>query len=63
MAKPCFIKKKSAPPVCGVHNVALVPRESSSNSEASRFGDFIYLECPVTRQVVNDGLQDAPDLG
>ena len=63
MVKPCFIKKDSNPPVCGVHNVPLKPRESSREVATSRFGDFAFFACPVTGQVVNDGLQDARDLG
>jgi hypothetical protein len=54
MAKQCFIKKKSNPPMCGVHNVALIERESSDDSAVSRFGDFTFLVCPVSGQILDD---------
>jgi len=53
MARPCFIKKASNPPACGVHKVPLVRKESSESFVASKFGDFNFLVCPVSNQVVD----------
>jgi len=54
MAKPCYLKKGSNPPVCGVHNVPLEPHESSEDMDTQRFGEFAFLKCPVSGAVVND---------
>jgi hypothetical protein len=54
MARRCFRKKGSNPPVCGVHQVPLTQKESSDDSDTSRFGNFTYLACPVSGQVLND---------
>jgi hypothetical protein len=40
MAETCFRKKDSNPPVCGVHSVLLVRKQSSDDLTASKFGDF-----------------------
>jgi hypothetical protein len=40
--------------VCGVHNVRLVQRQSSRDSATSTFGDFTFLVCPVSGQVLGD---------
>ena len=53
MTSRCFRKKGSDPPVCGVHGVPLVQRQSSEYSVSSRVGDFVFLVCPVSGQVVD----------
>jgi hypothetical protein len=54
MAEPCFIKKGSSPHICGVHNVQLEVRQSPNDLTTSRYGDFEYLVCPKSGQVLND---------
>ena len=54
MAEPCFIKKDSNPHECGVHNVRLLERQSPGDLATSRYGDFTYLMCPKSGQVLND---------
>jgi hypothetical protein len=54
MPEPCFVKSGSKPPVCGVHNVRLVQRQSSEDSDASKFGRFAFSVCPVSGKVLND---------
>jgi hypothetical protein len=54
MARPCFRKKDSNPPVCGAHDVPLVEHQSSENVVASTFGEFGFLICPVSGQVVGE---------
>jgi hypothetical protein len=54
MEEPCFIKKKSAPPECGVHNVPLVPHQSTDYLGSAKFGDFNFLVCPKSGKVIND---------
>ena len=54
MAEPCFKMKNSNPPVCGVHNVPLMERQSSEDSVLSKFGDFAFFVCPVSGYVVRD---------
>jgi hypothetical protein len=54
MAEPCFKKKDSDPPVCGVHDVLLLEHHSSEDSVLSKFGDFVFHVCPVSGYVVRD---------
>jgi|HubBroStandDraft_5_1064220.scaffolds.fasta_scaffold679191_1 hypothetical protein len=54
MRTPCFIKKGTNPPVCGVHGVLLVRHESLETLVVARFGDFIFLKCPMSGQVVDE---------
>jgi hypothetical protein len=54
MAEPCFIKKGSNPRVCGIHNVRLIEHQSPDDLATSRYGDFTYLVCPKSGQVLND---------
>jgi len=54
MAKQCFAKKGSNPPVCALHNAPLKEHESSENTSTFRFGEFTYLVCPVSGQIVDD---------
>ena len=53
MATQCFRKKDSDPCACGVHNVGLVQRQSRGHLASSMFGDFVFLVCPVSGQVVD----------
>jgi hypothetical protein len=54
MAEPCFKKKDSNPPVCGVHNVPLIQRQSSEDFVLSKLGDFAFFVCPASGYVVRD---------
>jgi hypothetical protein len=54
MMAPCFRKLNSNPPVCGVHNVALVQRNLSIDWNAPRLGQLTAYVCPVSGQVVPD---------
>jgi hypothetical protein len=54
MAERNFIKKGSFPPICGVHNVPLVERQTSRDIDVGPVGDFTYLVCPMSDQVPND---------
>ena len=54
MPEPCFIKKRSAPPVCAVHNVPLVERQLPEGSIAPGYQGFTFLACPESGQVLND---------
>ena len=40
MAEPCFIKKDSSPPVCGVHNVRLTMKQLPDELIASGYKGF-----------------------
>ena len=53
MPARCFRKKDSNPPFCGAHNVPLVQHRSSEHSVVSELGDFVFLVCPVSGQVVD----------
>jgi hypothetical protein len=52
--KPCFRKKGSTPPICGVHNVRLVRKEPSAGMVAAGYKGFTFLVCPVSDAVVDD---------
>lgn len=54
MMAPCFWKLNSNPPVCGVHNVALVQRDLPIDWNAPRLGELTAYVCPVSGQVVAD---------
>jgi hypothetical protein len=53
MPPRCFRKKDTNPPLCGVHNVQLGQHRSSEHSAATKLGDFEFLVCPVSGQVVD----------
>jgi hypothetical protein len=61
MAEPCFKINDSNPPVCGVHHVALIQRQSSEDSVLSKFGDFAFFVCPVSGYVVRDSAPQKPE--
>jgi hypothetical protein len=54
MPEPCFIKKDSAPPVCGIHDVRLIKKLIPDELIASLRKEITYLVCPVSRSVIND---------
>jgi hypothetical protein len=54
MAAPCFKKPNSHPPVCGIHNVALLERGFAIDSNAPYLGRVTVYVCPVSRKVVAD---------
>ena len=54
MAEQCFRKKNSDPPVCGLHNVALVQNRISIDSNAPGLGHITCYICPVSHAVVLD---------
>jgi hypothetical protein len=54
VAKPCFRKKDSDPPVCGVHNVPLEQKELPIEFIASGYKSFNFLVCPESGAVVGD---------
>jgi hypothetical protein len=54
MPTECFAKKGSDPPVCGIHKVRLEPHQSSEAWSTAKYGDFKFLKCPVSGQVIDD---------
>jgi len=54
MPERCFIRKGSYPPLCGVHNVALLRDEVPIDAEAPHLGRIQCFLCPVTRMVLRD---------
>jgi hypothetical protein len=54
MPDPCFIKKDSAPPICGIHDVPLINKLIPDELIASLQKEITYLVCPVSRSVIND---------
>jgi hypothetical protein len=60
MSEPCFKKKDSNPPVCGVHNVRLVHQQLPEEMVASGYKAFTYLACPVSGEVLNDAATGRP---
>jgi hypothetical protein len=54
MPEPCFLKKDSAPSVCGVHNVRLIKKLIPDELIAPLGKEITHLVCPVSRSVIND---------
>jgi hypothetical protein len=54
MAEQCYVKKGSHPPVCGVHDVALIRKQLPNELIAAGFEGFTFLVCPVSGAVLND---------
>jgi hypothetical protein len=52
--EPCFRKKDSDPPICGIHNVRLAEKQLSDELIASGYKGFAFLVCPMSGQVLND---------
>jgi hypothetical protein len=55
MAKSCFKKKDSNPPVCGVHKVPLVNAKLPYELLTTGLKDITFLVCPVSGEVLTDG--------
>lgn len=55
MPTPCFQKKDSNQPVCGVHDVALVRSRIPIDSNAPGLGCIACLVCVISRTVVQEG--------
>jgi hypothetical protein len=55
MSEPCFKKKSTNPPVCGVHDVTLIQHLVSIEQNAPGLGKIVCYRCPVTGVVVSDG--------
>jgi hypothetical protein len=51
---PCFRKKNSNPPMCGIHNVALVETELPIDPYAPHLGHITGYVCPESGQLVTD---------
>jgi hypothetical protein len=54
MAEPCFIKKDSTPPVCGVHNAPLIRKLLPNELISVGFKNITFLACPVSGLAVDD---------
>jgi hypothetical protein len=54
MPEPCFLKKDSRAPVCGVHGVRPIRKLIPDELNASPHKEITYLVCPVSRSVIND---------
>jgi hypothetical protein len=50
----CYVKKGSHPPVCGVHDVVLIPKQLPVELIAAGYKGFAFLVCPVSGEVLND---------
>ena len=55
----CFTKDNRNPPVCGIHNVALVQTQLPIDRYAPSLGHITGYVCPVTGQVVADSRKSA----
>ena len=60
MVKRCFKEKDSNLPICGVHNVPLIRRETPIDSLAPRLGRISCLICPTSELVVHDSDENRP---
>jgi hypothetical protein len=54
MTEQCYVKKDSHPPVCGVHEIALIRKRLSNEMIAAGYKGFSFLVCPVSGVVLND---------
>jgi hypothetical protein len=50
----CFGKENSHPPICGIHNVALVQSQLPIDRYAPHLGHITSYVCPVSGQVVKE---------
>jgi hypothetical protein len=57
MEQPCFQKKDSNPPVCGVHNVPLISKLVPNDLIAAGRKRITFLSCPVSGKALNDRTQ------
>jgi hypothetical protein len=51
---PCFRKKTSNPPMCGIHNVVLVESKLPIDPNAPHLGHITGYVCPVSGHLVTD---------
>ena len=58
MAETCYIKKNSNPPVCGVHNVALVQHQIRIDANAPDLGRITCFRCSASQAVVSEVKKD-----
>jgi len=49
-----FMKRNSQPPICGIHNVALVERKMPVDLLAQHLGYVTVYVCPESGQVVTE---------
>jgi hypothetical protein len=61
VAEPCFVRKDSAPAICGVHNAPLVRRQLPDQLIASGYKGFTFLVCPVSGKVLDDAAPTKKD--
>jgi len=54
MTEPCFRKKESNPPMCGVHEAILLHKMVSIDSNHSELGMIACLICPASHAVVRE---------
>lgn len=54
MTAPCFRKKNSSPPTCGIHDVGLIRRKLPIDRYAPGLGSISCYICPVSGEVVPD---------
>jgi hypothetical protein len=54
MREQCFSRNDSNPPVCGVHQVAVVQRQVSIDPNAPGLGRVTCSMCPVSKAVVRE---------
>lgn len=61
MAAPCFLKADASSPVCGVHDVPLLPTRTSEELRISGLRDSPFYLCPMSRKAikVSTGRQSA----
>jgi hypothetical protein len=54
MTEPCFRKRESKPPVCGVHDAILVEKLVSIDANLPTLGMISCLICPTSKSVVRE---------
>lgn len=63
MAEQCFVKKESAPPVCGVHNVPLVHKLLPQELIASGHKVVTFLASPESGVALDEEEKQKLALG
>jgi hypothetical protein len=54
MREPCFRKRESNPPVCGVHEAILVAKVVSIDANLAGLGLVACMICPISLTVVRE---------
>jgi hypothetical protein len=49
----CFLRDGSDPPVCAIHNARLQLHSTSEDLDISKLGEFTFLTCPISGQVID----------